>query len=597
MTLRRSLGTAAFGVVLASCGDDTDGVGAQGGGGATAVSSSASADASATTSVATTGAAGAGGAGGAGGEGGAAGCPVGEPCAGGICTGGDVCCPVVQACGTICCATGDACLAGRCQPIPVNFDVALKYAWGGEVDPPTSSDVVITPIVISLDADPEPEIAVSTFSNGEYELAGTLQVLEVDAGQLVEVWSALDVDPAKQLAAGDIDGFAGSELVACTFDGRVRAYDGPSGQEIWTSDPAVCFMPSIADLDADGDVEVVVEGGILDGVSGALESGFEAPLAGSFVVSDVTGDGSPDVVTGSQVFDAGGALVVDIGTANQTAFDGTSNLKSPWPAVADLDLDAEPEIIVVDNLAHEILVWRVEPAAPGGYAIVRPPVDLFTGLDPTDCPDTSWGFSYGGGPPTVADVSGDGVPDVATAVGVGYVVFDGAALADDQVPAAATVLWLVQTVDCTSASTGSAIFDFDGDGVPEVVYSDQQRLRIFDGPTGAVLYETCNTTSTLIENPVVADVDGDGEADLVVVANAWASFDPLVTCFDGQNDAQSGVRVFGPAQGSWLGARSIWNEHAYHVTNVGDDGTIPQGEAPNWLDPALNNFRQNLSTP
>ena len=54
------------------------------------------------------------------------------------------------------------------------------------------------------------------------------------------------------------------------------------------------------------------------------------------------------------------------------------------------------------------------------------------------------------------------------------------------------------------------MFDFDGDGKAEVVYSDQNRLRVFEGPTGNILIERCNTTATLIEYPVIADVDNDG---------------------------------------------------------------------------------------
>ena len=39
--------------------------------------------------------------------------------------------------------------------------------------------------------------------------------------------------------------------------------------------------------------------------------------------------------------------------------------------------------------------------------------------------------------------------------------------------------------------------------------------------------------------------------------------------------------------------RRVWNEHAYHVTNVNEDGTIPKHELPNWTQPGLDNFRQN----
>jgi len=37
----------------------------------------------------------------------------------------------------------------------------------------------------------------------------------------------------------------------------------------------------------------------------------------------------------------------------------------------------------------------------------------------------------------------------------------------------------------------------------------------------------------------------------------------------------------------------VWNQHSYHVTNIEEDGTIPQHELPNWKQTGLNNFRQN----
>ena len=60
------------------------------------------------------------------------------------------------------------------------------------------------------------------------------------------------------------------------------------------------------------------------------------------------------------------------------------------------------------------------------------------------------------------------------------------------------------------------MFDFDGDGKAEVVYSEQNHLRVYDGTNGAELVSLCNTTATLIEYPSMADVDNDGDQDLVV---------------------------------------------------------------------------------
>src|SRR5439155_3906904 len=56
---------------------------------------------------------------------------------------------------------------------------------------------------------------------------------------------------------------------------------------------------------------------------------------------------------------------------------------------------------------------------------------------------------------------------------------------------------------------------------------------------------------------------------------------------------------------AWVGTRTLWNQHAYHVTNICDNrdtacnppnlyGTIPKIEKSNWLLSWLDNFRQNV---
>jgi hypothetical protein len=134
--------------------------------------------------------------------------------------------------------------------------------------------------------------------------------------------------------------------------------------------------------------------------------------------------------------------------------------------------------------------------------------------------------------------------------------------------------------------TGSSVFDFNGDGTAEVVYGDEIHLHIYDGPTGNVVFETCNTTGTLWEYPLVADVNNDGAAELVVASNSYSS----LTCDGGKT---TGIRIFADAAGKWVRTRRVWNEHPYHVTNVGEDGNIPTVETPNYLTTGLNDFRQN----
>lgn len=77
------------------------------------------------------------------------------------------------------------------------------------------------------------------------------------------------------------------------------------------------------------------------------------------------------------------------------------------------------------------------------------------------------------------------------------------------------------------------------------------------------------------------------------MSNSYANGNAEYECNDGTHISQAGVRVFGDTAGSWVRTRRVWNEHAYHITNVNEDGTIPKSELPNWTQPGLDNFRQN----
>jgi hypothetical protein len=479
-----------------------------------------------------------------------------------------------------------------CEWIPESsFAPELKFAWDG-------SDIMMPPIVIQLDDDncdgvvnerDIPEIVVATFEGGQYNGNGTLRAFSVMDGEIVEKWAATPaVDPiwpGRGIAGGNIDGVAGNEIVVCTTTGKVRAF-AADGSERWTSDViGTCDMPSIADLDQDGVPEIITETAVLDGATGTLKATIPAVGASwwmeKVIAADVTGDGMLDLVTPSRILDAGGNTIVS-GVPQGT-----------FPAVADFDLDGQPEIVSIQNFnggdVHHLVVWRYAPNDPAGYEIVRQGIDINGPLPKSICGPGSAGNHGGGGPPTIADFNGDGVPDVGVAGGIGYAVFDGALLMNPQVANADTMMWIEQSQDCSSAFTGSTVFDFDGDGTAEVVYGDEQYLRIYRGSDGEVLFQTCNTTGTLHEYPVIADVDNDGHADIVVISNSYSS----IVCPDGDIKTR-GLRIFGDEEGRWVRTRRVWNQHAYHVTNIEEDGTIPAVETPNWTVPRLNNFRQNV---
>jgi len=68
------------------------------------------------------------------------------------------------------------------------------------------------------------------------------------------------------------------------------------------------------------------------------------------------------------------------------------------------------------------------------------------------------------------------------------------------------------------------------------------------------------------------------------------------TCRAAHPHGLSGIRVYSDANDKWVRSRTIWNQHAYAVTHVDENGTVPKTSQwkNNWEQPGLNNFRQNV---
>ena len=115
-----------------------------------------------------------------------------------------------------------------------------------------------------------------------------------------------------------------------------------------------------------------------------------------------------------------------------------------------------------------------------------------------------------------------------------------------------TVRWSANVTDFSGLATATA-FDFLGDAVAEAIYADETQIYVFDGQTGNVSLTAPRSSGTLIEYPVVADVDNDGSAEIVYVSN--------------YSTGQTGptVIVLRDATDRWIPARRIWNQYAYHV--------------------------------
>jgi hypothetical protein len=137
----------------------------------------------------------------------------------------------------------------------------------------------------------------------------------------------------------------------------------------------------------------------------------------------------------------------------------------------------------------------------------------------------------------------------------------------------------------SSHATGSLVFDFEGDGLPEVVYADELSLWVFDGKTGLVrLQDAAHNSRTLHEYPTVADIDSDGSAEIIVI-NGGSHY----------NEPTTGLFVIGSISDGWQRGRQVWNQHAYNIVNINEDLSIPTAPMSNW--PVFNNFRSGDLNP
>ncbi len=527
-------------------------------------------------------------------------CAGGDVCYLGACrTPGDACartsdCPDGEYCEStvLRClprATGEAC---EYRPPVGALELVEQWHWQrDDAVMPDHTQVMMAPMVANLtdddgdgdiDVDDIPDVVFHTFTGSDYWGDGILRAVSGDDGS--RVWPTADpgyrTTPGGEVAIADVDPASpGPEIMACSASTRpgtpghlmIIAANGALLRRFDTApDNVPCGFdaPMVGDMNGDGTPEIVVRF-VIAHADGTVVRRIR-DLGGAswpyIALADVDGDLDLDVVGSDAAYDYDGTAIWDRTAATPDPLPG-----SGWLAIADLDLNGTPEIVIVGG-GHFI---RAVDGATG--ADVWGPIDI----NPPEIAATvaADGNPNGGGPPTIANFDTDPNPEIAFAGGFAYVIFghDGSRQ------------WYYVTQDRSSRSTGSSIFDFEGDGVAEVLYNDELRFRVFRGPDGSVLHDECNTSGTLREFPIVVDVDNDDQAEIVVMENDYAT---SLTCPGEPNG--HGIHVLQHPRGQWVRTRRIFNQHTYHVTNIEEDGTVPLRERPNWREPRLNNFRQNV---
>jgi hypothetical protein len=570
-------------------------------------------------------------------------CGEGRSCVADLCV---LDCGVRDACGSgddaTCCAEADVCLLGdcrtpgdpctgpfdcpegeycdesigRCLPRATDlpaceyrpetgvFELREEWHWTGDADVhPLHNQVMSAPMVAnltddngdgSIDENDVPDVIFNTFRAGARPETGDVSVYGADGilraisgADGSRVWPSADppfrTNPSLEVAIADIRADSpGPEIVGCTFvpgatfgDAHLTIFSAAGAilHRFDTGVVAFCGRPAIADMNGDGIAEIAVGNQIVQADASAAVSASITGVSAISALYDMNGDGDLELIGINGVANHDGTTLWQ-----EPLFAGESG----YVAVADMDLDGDPDVVATSVQSHQV---TIRDGATG--ALLGGPVEITPTEDATIAarvaaimaarPDRD--ALTGGGPPTIANFDDDPEPEFALAGGYAYVIFEHDA----------TRKWYEITQDTSSRATGSSVFDFEGDGIAEVLYNDELLFRAFRGPSGDTYLERCNTSGTLTEYPIVVDVDNDDHAEIVLVENNYA----FNMCGDG-TPSSAGVRSFGHPENQWVRTRRIWNEHSYHVTNVNEDGTLPTLEMPNHSNPRLNNFRQNV---
>ena len=345
---------------------------------------------------------------------------------------------------------------------------------------------------------------------------------------------------------------------------------------------------STADVDGDGDIDVLNTG--LEAVGNDIawwentsgdgstwtEHIIDGAVDGAVAVSpaDMDGDGDVDVV--GAAYNAGGVSWWENTAGDGSAWtvhtvdSGVLGPNSIW--VGDVDADGDSDIVGT-GFGDGAMWW--ENTAGDGSAWTEYTIDSTAYVQEL----------------TVADVDGDGDPDFLAAGGNSIAWWANETLHRSAVYAAGQ---FIDGVFGTAASVSAA--DVDGDGDTDVLgaaYSDNE-IAWWENTAGdgsAWTEHTIDAAFTAAHSVSAADVDGDGDTDVLGAANsadeitwwentagdgsAWidhtidAAFDGAISVTAADVDGDGDTDVLGAAQAgntvAWwentAGDGSTWTEH------------------------------------
>ncbi len=304
------------------------------------------------------------------------------------------------------------------------------------------------PLIADIDMDNEQEIVLSSLG------------VNIFNGKNGSLEKYLNVG-SSSVTLYDITGDGQLDIISAGTPSGVDAYNIANDSLIWHSEPSQSDageygIPSIFDLNNDGNVEIIV----------AKEYGLKQ-------------NGTIYALNGNDGSEYWNWSVPSFSTLTS----GHTNPSNPL-VVSDIDLDGVPEIIVTDIMNFRMFV--------------------LDGLNGT----LEWNISGGSSPPSIADVNNDGILEIITA-GNGtqqYAAWN---------PITKEKVW-ESLIYGSGIYVSPAISDIDNDGILEVVVGNcDGDIYALNGEDGSILWEY-DMTDTYIRSPaLIVDINNDGAMEII----------------------------------------------------------------------------------